>query len=222
MHIFATKTEITLPSSMLWCSNAIGGSSSTLDFVYPDKDSGEIWLGSDTIKLGGVIAKQGNFQNVDVTNDIILEGNSLKGKLNNLQTSGSSAVIAGYRDDFPILDTSDIVIHHDASTTINTDARLPAFKNKVGGIERIHWRMVNEDLDRSSNAYVDNPDTTTTYSCSGTSSNYDATSPSQVFIVAEKDNAVVYAYRFNSWRAGTYSLNDSSKRVIITWWQKIV
>jgi hypothetical protein len=60
------------------------------DFVYTAKDSGEIWLGSDAIKLGGIIAKQGNFQNVDVTNDIILEGNSLKVKLNNLEAGGGS------------------------------------------------------------------------------------------------------------------------------------
>ena len=199
-------------------------------YKYYAVDGGEIHLGTTDKKLKGIYSETSDIERI-VTNDVILEGNSLKGQLNNLQTSinnidnsasGSSAVIAGYLDDFPILDTSDIVIHHDAIRAFNTDSRQPAFRNKVGGIQRINWKMVNEDLDISSNAFVDNPGTTTTYSCSGTSSNYDATSPTQVFIAAEKDNAVVYAYRFNSWRAGTASLNSSSKRVIITWWQKIV
>ena len=208
---------------------------STPDFVYPDKDSGEIWLGSDAIKLGGVIAKQGNFQNVDVTNDVILEGNSLKGKLNNLQTainnidnsaSGSSVAFTGsYSEDFPILDTSDIVIHYDGSRNIHTDYRLPAFKNKVEGIQRITWSIVNEYYQSSGGGRVDSPDTTTTYSCSGTSRNYHSSSPTQVFIVAEKEgldsiNAIVYAYRFNSWRMGTDMING--KRATSTTWQKII
>lgn len=59
------------------------------DYVFPSKDSGELWLGSDTIKLGGIIAKQGDFEDVKVSNDILLEGNSLKVRLNNLETGGS-------------------------------------------------------------------------------------------------------------------------------------
>ena len=159
----------------------------------------------------------------------------MKGKLNNLQTainnidnsaSGSSVAFTGsYSEDFPILDTSDIVIHYDGSRNIHTDYRLPAFKNKVEGIQRITWSIVNEYYQSSGNGRVDSPDTTTTYSCSGTSRNYHSSSPTQVFIMAEKEgldsiNVIVYAYRFNSWRMGTDMING--KRATITTWQKII